>query len=238
MVHSSVNRQEVNSFNQFADQWWDYEGPFKPLHITNNARIRYIKDSIALYARNKLQDSTILDIGCGGGLLSVPLSRLGAKVTGIDPAKDTIDAAIAHAKTMDIDIQYYATNVEEFYCAHIDQFDIITIMEVVEHVDNIDIFLDQAIDMLRPGGLLFVSTLNRTWQSLLKAIVIGEYLTNIIPPGTHDWNNFIKPSEIYRMIKDRCSLIESRGIDLNLSMNQAFLTKDLSVNYISCYTKI
>jgi 2-polyprenyl-6-hydroxyphenyl methylase/3-demethylubiquinone-9 3-methyltransferase len=197
---STVNKDEINKFSKIADEWWDINGKFKPLHMFNPIRIEHILD-IALnffkIDKNKefpLKNLKILDIGCGGGLISEPMSRLGAEVTGIDASDKNIQVAKLHAKKNNLKINYLNTVPENLDQQN--QFDIILNLEVVEHVENLDLYLSSCFKLLKKDGIMFTATINRTLTSYIKAIVGAEYILRWLPIGTHDWNKFIKPEEL------------------------------------------
>ena len=197
---STKNKDEIEKFSRMADEWWDVEGKFKPLHMFNPTRIEYILDkSLSNFKINKeskvpLKNLKILDIGCGGGLISEPMARLGASVTGIDASIKNINVAKSHAKKNNLKINYLNKLPEEM--SQKDKFDIILNLEVVEHVDNLDFYLESCYNLLKTNGIMFTATLNRTLTSYVKAIVGAEYILRWLPIGTHDWNKFLKPEEL------------------------------------------
>ena len=234
---STINKDEINKFSKIADEWWDINGKFKPLHMFNPIRIEYILDiSLDYFKINKdkklpLKNIKILDIGCGGGLISEPMSRLGANVTGIDASSKNIKVAKLHAKKNNLKINYLNTvpeNLEEQ-----NEYDIILNLEVVEHVENLDLYLSSCYKLLRKNGIMFTATINRTLSSYVKAIVGAEYILRWLPIGTHDWNKFIKPEELERKLIDLNFLItDSTGLNYNPIFQEWKRTKDMSVNYI------
>ena len=234
---STINKDEIEKFSKLADEWWDINGKFKPLHMFNPIRIEYILEIVLRHFRiseNKkfpLKNLKILDIGCGGGLISEPMSRLGASVTGVDASGKNISIAKTHAKKNNLDINYL-NNVPEKLKVQ-DKFDIILNLEVVEHVENLNLYLESCFKLLKPKGIMFTATLNRTLTSYVKAIVGAEYILRWLPIGTHDWNKFVKPEELEEKITDlNCSIINLTGLSFNPFLQKWKRTKDLSVNYI------
>ncbi len=240
---TTIDDQDLLSFSTIADKWWDETGPFKPLHQMNPIRLRYIKDQIAKddNTPKALEGLKILDIGCGGGLLCEPLSRMGAVVTGLDAAPENIETARNHA-TLQKDpafnnLRYFDIPVEDFAdlitAKKETQFDVVIALEIIEHVADIDLFLSKALACLKPGGTLIVSTLNRTAKSFALGIVAAEYILNLVPKGTHDWKKFVKPSEIVRILeKHNTSATDITGMTFNPLTSRFKLTDtDFGVNY-------
>lgn len=200
-MSGSVNQEEVARFAALADQWWNPKGPYAPLHKLTPARVEYVRDRLAeRFARDasnlkSLKGLNLLDVGCGGGILSEPLARLGASVTGIEPAPESIAAATAHAEQAGLDITYRAASAEELL-AERRSFDAVIASEVIEHVDDPAGFVKTLAGLARPGGLVLISTLNRTLKSFALAIVGAEYVLRWIPAGTHDWQKFVTPDEL------------------------------------------
>ena len=234
---STINKDEINKFSKIADEWWDIDGKFKPLHMFNPVRIKYILD-VALnhfkIDKNKklpLKSLKILDIGCGGGLISEPMSRLGAKVTGIDASDKNIQVAKLHAKNNNLKINYLNTTPENL--DQHNEFDIILNLEVVEHVENLDLYLSSCFKLLKKNGIMFTATINRTLTSYVKAIVGAEYVLRWLPIGTHDWNKFIKPEELEKKLTDlNFSITDLSGLNYNPIFQEWRKSKDMSVNYI------
>jgi len=201
MFSASVNPSEIAQFSRLAPDWWNPQGAMKPLHKMNPARLEYVRDQICAYSgrqaggRDVLQGLTVLDVGCGAGLLCEPLARLGAKATGLDASRDAIEAACAHATQSKLDITYICDSVEMLAKGK-QRFDVITALEILEHVEDLESFLNGVAALLKPNGLLILSTLNRTPQSFLLGIVAAEYMMKWVPRGTHNWRKFIKPSEL------------------------------------------
>ena len=234
---STINKDEINKFSKIADEWWDINGKFKPLHEFNPIRLDHILDVTSNYFKidkNKkfpLKNLKILDIGCGGGLISEPMSRLGADVTGIDASDKNIEIAKLHAKKSKLNITYSNTVPENLELQN--EFDIILNLEVVEHVDNLDLYLSSCFDLLKQKGIMFTATINRTLASYIKAIVGAEYVLRWLPIGTHDWNKFIKPEELEKKLTDlNLSITNSTGLSYNPFFQEWKKTRDMSVNYI------
>ena len=234
---STVNKDEIEKFSKLADEWWDINGKFKPLHMFNPIRIEYIVDvssrqfKIDKNKQSPLKNLQILDIGCGGGLISEPMTRLGANVTAIDASSKNINIAKAHAKKNNLNITYLNELPESLSSKK--KFDIILNLEIVEHVDNLDLYLQSCFKLLKPKGIMFTATLNRTFTSFIKAIVGAEYVLRWLPIGTHDWNKFVKPEELENKITDLdFSIINLTGLSFNPFFQEWKRTKDLSVNYI------
>ena len=241
MKKDTINKKEIDKFSKLADEWWDPEGKFKPLHNFNPVRLRYIKDTITKKFGNKseklpLKDIKILDIGCGGGLLSEPLSRLGAKVTGIDASDRNIKIAKMHLKKSKLDINYYCSSPESFEAK--EKFDVVLNMEIVEHVDNVDFFLLKSSELLKKNGLMFIATLNKTLKSYIFAIIGAEYILKWLPIGTHDWNKFLKPDDLINICKNNTlNLNNLIGVKFDILKNEWIISEDSSVNYLAQFSK-
>jgi len=237
---STINKKEIEKFSKIASEWWNPNGKFKPLHKFNPVRIKYIKDNIIknfkLSSENKpLKKIKILDIGCGGGLLSEPMCRLGAEVMGIDASKKNIEIAKIHAKENNLRINYICATPE---ILKNQKFDVILNMEIVEHVEDINFFINSCSKLLKKNGLMFVATLNRTLKSYLFAIIGAEYFLRWLPIGTHDWNKFVRPDELIKIAEiNNLKLEKLDGVTLNLLTNQWNLDTDNSVNYITKFKK-
>ena len=238
---SSVNKKEIEKFSNMADEWWDPHGKFKPLHKFNPIRIKYIKENIIeqFKIRNKanpLSGINILDIGCGGGLLSEPMCRLGANITGIDASIKNIKIAKLHAKKNGLKIDYICSSPEKLKITK--KFDVILNMEIVEHVEDISFFLKSCSKLLKKNGLMFVATINKTLKSYVFAIVGAEYVLRWLPIGTHEWEKFVKPEELKNILtKNNLSLKKFDGMHFNIIKDEWSITKDLSVNYIAKFIK-
>ena len=204
MKTNTINKKEIEKFSKIAEEWWDPEGKFRPLHKFNPIRISYIKNNIINTFKLKksekpLNKIKILDIGCGGGLLSEPMSRLGADVVGIDASQKNINVAKLHAKKNNLDIKYLCISPENFQINK--KFDVILNMEIIEHVDNVDFFLKSCSNLLKKDGIMFVATLNKTLKSYIFAIIGAEYIMRWLPIGTHSWEKFVKPQDLIKSFK-------------------------------------
>jgi len=241
MKKDTINKKEIDKFSKLADEWWDPEGKFKPLHNFNPVRLRYIKDTIIKKFGSKseklpLKDIKILDIGCGGGLLSEPLSRLGATVTGIDASDRNIKIAKMHLEKSKLDVNYFCSSPEKFVAK--EKFDVVLNMEIVEHVDNVDFFLLKSSELLKKNGLMFIATLNKTLKSYVFAIVGAEYILKWLPIGTHDWNKFLKPDDLIDICKNNSlNLKDLIGVKFDILKNEWIVSKDSSVNYLAQFSK-
>ena len=242
MKISTINRGEIDKFSKIANEWWDPEGKFKPLHKFNPIRIQYIKENITKHFNiNKknlpLRNLKILDIGCGGGLLSEPMSRLGAKVTGIDASKKNIKIANAHLKKSKLKINYICASPESLKATK-EQFDVILNMEIVEHVEDVELFIKKSSELLKKKGLMFVATLNKTLKSYIFAIVGAEYILRWLPIGTHEWEKFVEPSKLIEYGKRNSLKLEKiNGMKFNPLNNKWNISEDRSVNYIAEFKK-
>ena len=239
---SSVNKKEIEKFSKMAAEWWNPKGKFKPLHKFNPIRIKYIRDNIVSnfklnYTSKPLKKINILDIGCGGGLLSEPMNRLGANVTGIDASINNIKIAKLHAKKNKLNINYICTSPEKLKIKK--KFDVILNMEIVEHVEDIDFFLESSSKLLKKNGLMFVATINKTLKSYIFAIVGAEYVLRWLPIGTHEWEKFVKPEELQEIQKkNKLVLNKLDGMQFNMIKDEWRISKDTSVNYIAKFIKI
>ncbi len=238
---TSVNKKEIDKFSKMANEWWDPEGKFKPLHKFNPTRIKYIKENIInnFKLKNKvrpLSGINILDIGCGGGLLSEPMSRMGANVTGIDASDKNIKIAKLHSKKNKLKINYLCLSPEKLKITK--KFDVILNMEIVEHVEDIDFFLKSCSKLLKKNGLMFVATINKTLKSYIFAIVGAEYVLRWLPIGTHEWEKFVKPEDLKKiLVKYDLSLNKLEGMNFNIIKDEWSISRDLSVNYIAKFIK-
>ena len=242
---TSINNEEVAKFEKLASEWWDSGGKFKPLHMLNPCRLEFITDHINLHFqkdiildKDPLKGIKVLDIGCGGGLLCEPMARLGANVLGIDVVEKNIKVASLHAKEMDLNIKYRHISAEELIKEKL-AFDVILNMEVIEHVENPGFFIDICANLLKKGGLMFCSTINKNLKSYLFAILGAEYVMQWLPKGTHDWSKFIKPNELNKLFSNSgLHVKDSRGFVFNpLSWGWELSKTDLSVNYAICGIK-
>ena len=241
MKNNTINKKEIEKFSKIAEEWWNPEGKFKPLHKFNPIRISYIKESIINSFKLKekvkpLKNVKILDIGCGGGLLSEPMSRLGADVMGIDASDKNIEIAKFHAKKDNLNIKYLCASPEKLNTST--KFDVILNMEIVEHVKDVDFFLQSCSKLLRKNGIMFVATINRTLKSYFFAIIGAEYILRWLPVGTHEWDKFVKPNELVKILKKYDLKLDSLdGMKFNLLKDEWKVSKDKSVNYIGRFIK-
>ncbi len=241
MKNNTINKKEIEKFTKIAEEWWNPEGKFKPLHKFNPIRISYIKESIIHTFNLKkkikpLEKVKILDIGCGGGLLSEPMRRLGAEVLGIDASDKNVKIAKAHAKKSKLDIRYLCASPESLDT--VTKFDVILNMEIVEHVEDIDFFLKSCSKLLKKNGIMFVATLNKTLKSYLFAIIGAEYILRWLPIGTHEWDKFVKPNDLVNILrKYNLKLDALDGMKFNLVKDEWKLSSDKSINYIGKFIK-
>ena len=233
---SSVNKKEIEKFSKMAAEWWDPSGKFKPLHKFNPIRIKYIKENIInsfkLKTKKKPLDKiNILDMGCGGGLLSEPMTRLGANVTGIDASNKNISIAKLHAKKNNLKINYFCSSPEKLKIQK--KFDVILNMEIIEHVEDINFFMNSCSKLLKKNGLMFVATLNKTLKSYMFAIIGAEYVLRWLPIGTHDWEKFVKPEDLKKILsKNNLKLEKLDGMNFNIMKDEWNVSSDTSINYI------
>ena len=241
MKINTINKKEIEKFSKIAEEWWNPTGKFKPLHKFNPIRISYIKNNIinTFKLKNKkkpLNKIKILDIGCGGGLLSEPMRRLGAEVVGIDASQKNINVAKIHAKKNNLDIKYYCNSPENFEIKT--KFDVILNMEIIEHVEDVNHFLKSSSNLLKKNGIMFIATLNKTLKSYLFAIVGAEYVLRWLPIGTHSWEKFIRPDYLIDISKKHNLKLDSLdGMKFNLIKDKWHLSSDKSVNYIGKFIK-
>jgi 2-polyprenyl-6-hydroxyphenyl methylase/3-demethylubiquinone-9 3-methyltransferase len=234
----TVDEREVAQFSRLAAHWWDQQGPMAPLHKFNPVRLAYVRDRTAAhFARDasrldSLAGLRVLDIGCGGGILSEPLARLGASLVGADPSENNIAAARHHAAQSGLTIDYRATTAEALAEAG-EIFDVVLAMEVVEHVADLSLFINVAAKMVKPRGLMFVATINRTLKSFALAIVGAEYILRWLPRGTHQWEKFVTPNEL-EIALERAGLhiIDETGVIYNLLGDRWQISSDMDVNYM------
>ena len=238
-AQSTASPDEIARFTAIADAWWDPNGDFAPLHRLNPVRLEFIRDHLCQHFNrdpvtvNPLEGLNIIDIGCGGGLLAEPMVRLGGAVTGIDAGAENIDIARHHAEGAGLEIDYRHQLPEDLGTQK-GRFDVVLNMEVVEHVANLDVFLEAAAGLVKPGGVMVLSTLNRTWKSLALGKVAAEYVLRWLPPGTHDWKKFVRPSEM-------ASGLEPHGVEITDLKGMTYkpvegdwrLSRDLAVNYLA-----
>ena len=241
MKSSTINKKEIDKFSKIAEDWWNPEGKFKPLHQFNPERIKYIRDNTVKHFKLTNKDKpfknlNILDIGCGGGLLSEPMSRLGGNVTGIDASEKNIISAKIHAKQNNLNISYFCNSPENFKSNK--KFDLVLNMEIVEHVEDVNFFIKKSSELLKKNGLMFVATLNRTLKSYILAIIGAEYILRWLPIGTHEWNKFLTPEELTNFGQKNSLLVEKiDGMVFNPLSNRWKVSQDCAVNYIIKFKK-
>lgn len=235
----SVDNNEVEKFSAMADEWWDESGKFKPLHKFNPTRIKFMQEIICHhFNQSDLKGLDIVDIGCGGGLISEPISRLGAKLTSIDASEKNIQVASIHAEKSGLDINYQATSAEDLAESGV-KFDVVINMEVIEHVADVASFMKASCELLKPNGVMFVATLNRTLKSYTLAILGAEYILKWLPKGTHNWKKFLKPAEIEQYLSDNAvNLQKIQGVSYNPLTDKWSLSSDINVNYMMVANKI
>jgi 2-polyprenyl-6-hydroxyphenyl methylase/3-demethylubiquinone-9 3-methyltransferase len=233
---STVDPAEIAKFSKLSETWWDPNGKMKPLHAINPLRLVYIRDAACRkFDRDPkkldcLSGLRILDIGCGAGLLCEPLTRLGAQVVGVDPSATNIEVAKLHAAKSSLVIDYRCTTIEEMPD---DRFDIVLAMEVIEHVVSVGSFLNRCAKLMKPDGLMLVSTLNRTWKSFALAIVGAEYVLRWLPRGTHEWDKFVTPAEVtHHLSRNKLSISDQAGVVYNPLADKWSLSSDMDVNYM------
>lgn len=232
----TVDQQEIQHFATLSHQWWDEQGPFKMLHTLNPVRIEYLIKHIQNHYphENAFSNFSVLDVGCGGGLLSEPLARLGFKVCGVDACEPNIEIAKWHANEMDLNIDYRAQVVEEIT----EHFDIVCALEIIEHVSDWQLFVQQCCQRVRPGGLLFLSTINRTFKAYLLAVKLAEDVLNFVPKGTHQWQKFVRPQEVHKSLRrNALELIDQKGFVYDLYGNTMKISDNMDVNYILVASK-
>ena len=241
MKTNTINKKEIEKFSKIAEEWWNPDGKFKPLHNFNPIRIKYIKENIITnfnikHSGKPLKNINILDIGCGGGLLSEPMCRLGANVVGIDASEKNINVAKFHAKKNNLKIDYKIGSPEKLKT--VKKFDVILNMEIVEHVENINCFIKQSSNLLKKNGIMFTATLNKTLKSYVFAIIGAEYILKWLPIGTHDWEKFVKPKDLINISKkNSLELKKLDGMKFNIFNNSWEVSNDVSVNYIAKFIK-
>ena len=234
---STASPDEIAKFSAMADSWWDPSGAFQPLHKFNPARIRFVRDRLAAHFGRDALDRpgaglSLLDIGCGGGLIAEPMARLGFRVTGIDAAEKNVGVARLHAERSALDITYENAAPEDLL-ARGAQFNVVLALEVVEHVADVDVFLKASADLVAPGGVLIAATLNRTLKALMLAKIGAEYILRWVPAGTHDWKKFVKPSALTRGLRHGgLTVTELAGMSYDVLNDSWRASKDLDVNYL------
>ena len=235
--NSTVNDLEVEKFTKLAHEWWNYNGKFKTLHKFNPVRLELIIDDIkrnfkTTEDQNKpLSNISILDIGCGGGLMSEPLARLGAKVTGIDAVEKNIKSAQIHAEQNGLEINYLQSTVEEL--DNKNKFDVVLNLEVIEHVNNQELFVSKSCELINDNGLIFIATINKTLFSLVFAKYFAEYVLGFLPKGTHEWSKFLTPEDLYGyLIKNKFEVLQTKGINYNPIKDAWYQSSKLNANFI------
>ena len=224
----NLDHDEVNKFDELAAKWWDREGEFKPLHQINPLRVGFIKE------RSTLEGKKVLDVGCGGGILAQALGELGAEVTGIDASEKTIGVAKSHSELIKSDVKFFQQTIEEFVSSNPEaKFDVITCLEMLEHVPSPGDIINSCSKILNDNGDIFFSTINRNPKSYLFAVIGAEYVLNLLPKGTHEYEKFIKPSELAKWIRDAgLTTQETIGLSYNPLTDNYWLGKDIQVNYM------
>jgi 2-polyprenyl-6-hydroxyphenyl methylase / 3-demethylubiquinone-9 3-methyltransferase len=240
---TTIDQAEIEQFSRLAAQWWDERGPMATLHKFNPVRLGYIRDQVtAHFGRDPkrlgcLSGLRMLDIGCGGGILSEPLARLGASMVGADPAETNIEVARRHAGQSDLQIDYRNTTAESLADAN-ERFDVVLAMEVVEHVADMPLFVRRCSDMVKPGGMMIAATINRTMKSFALAIVGAEYILRWLPRGTHRWDKLVTPDELQDALQDAgLAIVDERGVVYNLFSDAWQLSDDMDVNYMVTATR-
>jgi 2-polyprenyl-6-hydroxyphenyl methylase/3-demethylubiquinone-9 3-methyltransferase len=230
--HINVSQEEVDKFNELAHKWWDEESEFKPLHQINPLRLNFIHEKV------NLKNKKVLDVGCGGGILSESMAKLGADVTGIDMGEKVIRIAELHALQSKLNIDYHCASIESIVLKHKASYDVITCMEMLEHVPDPSIIVSLCAKLLKPGGTLFMSTINRNIKAYLFAVIGAEYILKLSPRGTHDYEKFIKPSELIAWCrKEDLNIKTLVGMTYNPITDVYKLGDDISVNYLIEVTK-
>lgn len=240
---TTLDAREVDRFQRLSSEWWDPNGKFRPLHQQGPARLAFIRETLVAHfelqpkSLKPLQNITILDVGCGGGLVCEPLARLGGRVTGIDPTADSIAIARRHAETQGLSIDYRTARAEDL-CVAGETFDAVVCLEVIEHVPDVTAFLKVITKLVRPGGALVLSTLNRTWKSYLLAIVAAEYVLGWLPRGTHNWQRFVTPEELGRHLSATgLKPPQFSGIVYDVIRDEWRLDSDTDVNYLTATSR-
>lgn len=237
MNKSTINEEEVRKFSSIADEWWQEDGKFKPLHKINKTRLTFLKEQIENHFKQDFAKISVIDIGCGGGLICEPLKRLGFNITGIDASQKNIAIAENHAKSQDLDINYICSSAEELVKTD-KKYDVVLALEIIEHVEEVEFFIESCSKLANKGGIIIFSTLNRTVSSFIKAIIGAEYILKWLPHGTHDWQKFLKPSEIVNFAENyNLTLINMTGMNFDILQNSWYLSEKIDVNYLISFTK-
>ena len=240
---NTVDPAEIERFSALADAWWNPEGDFRPLHRFNPVRLEYIRRQVCTHFKrdplnlNTLEGLSVLDIGCGGGLVAEPIARMGARTSAIDASMKNIEVARLHANQSGLDITYRVSTAEKL-ASEKAQFDIVLALEIIEHVADVDLFVSSCTTLIKPGGLIIFATLNRTAKAFLFAIIGAEYVLRWLPRGTHRWDRFVKPSELVQsLIRQNLNMASISGVSYNPLNDVWRLSKDLAVNYMLCAEK-
>jgi len=232
MNKKNIDKDEIEKFNRIATRWWDVNGDFEPLHKINPLRLDFVSKN------TKLEKKQVLDIGCGGGILSESMDNIGAFVTGIDMASDVIDIAKLHQKESGTNVNYQNISTEEIASTNQSFYDVITCMEMLEHVPSPDDIISSCSSLLKDNGYVFFSTINRNFKSFVFAIIGAEHILKLLPVGTHQYSKFIKPSEIEEIArKSNLELVDTIGINYNPLIKKYYCSSDVDVNYIMCFKK-
>ena len=241
-MSSTIDLQEVEKFSKIADEWWSQTGKFKPLHKFNPIRISFIRRKIIQHfsldekSTKPFANLKIIDIGCGGGLVAEPFSRMGADVTGVDASEKNISVAKIHAEKSELKINYFVDSIETF-AEKEEKYDVVFALEIIEHVADVENFIKGCSKVLKPNGLLFIATMNRTLKSLALAKIAVEYVLRWLPQGTHDWKKFLKPSEVnFYTSQNGLNLLELKGFSYNIIKDEWKEVDNLDVNYAAVFT--
>ncbi len=237
-IESSANKAELEKFRKISEQWWKKDGEFKMLHQINPVRLSYILEKMKVNFGINGHKPDILDVGCGGGLITSKLCEFSSNIMGIDALQENIDVATRYAHEHNLDIMYKKTTIEEFVATSTQKYDVVLCLEVVEHVDNLDGFIENLTSLVKPGGMVIISTINRTMKAYALAIIMAEYVLNWVPRQTHDYKKFIKPSELNAVFQEnKIILQELKGLTYNLVTGAWQLSNDIDVNYFAYFTK-
>ena len=237
MNNTSLLQEEVDKFESIAEDWWNPNGKFKPLHQLTPLRLEYITNIAKKHFNsNSLENIKVLDVGCGGGLISEPMARLNTNITAIDASKINIDIAKKHSEKLGLKINYKTALAEDLLQEN-NKFQLILALEIIEHVENVEFFIKTCCNLLEEGGIVIFSTMNKTIKSYLLSIVAAEYILKWVPKGTHDWKKFVKPSEInHHVIQEGGKLIDLKGMDYSIFSQKWYLSNEVSNNYFIAFT--
>lgn len=236
---NTIDNDEVEKFSAIADEWWDESGKFRPLHLINPVRISYIKSQIEKKLGSKFSTYNLLDVGCGGGLISVPMAKIGFNVHGIDASEKNIMVARAHAKKNKIkNLEYLFTSVEHHASKNEEKYDVILALEVLEHVADVESFIYALKQMLKPDGVLIISTINKTLKSLMLAKIAAEYILGWVPIGTHSWHKFLRPKDLKKKFKlVDMEVVDKAGMIFNPITREWIIGSSMAVNYFLVFKK-